>query len=57
MVTIIKKSAKKSEIDRILKSSKAKRPKKSLNALKYCGILKITENPVQIQKKLRNEWK
>jgi hypothetical protein len=56
MVTIIKKSAKKSEIDKILKTTKKQRPKKSLNASKYCGILKIDDDPVQTQKKLRNEW-
>jgi len=61
MVTIIKKSAKKHEIDKILHDTKkktaVKRPKKLLNASKYCGVLKIEGDPVQIQKKLRNEWK
>jgi len=57
MTIVIKKSARKKEIDRLLKSSKNQRPKKILNASKYCGILKISEDPVTIQTKLRNEWK
>jgi hypothetical protein len=57
MVTIIKKSAKKSEIDKLLKTTKKQRPKKLLNASKYCGILKVNGAPVEIQKKMRDEWK
>jgi hypothetical protein len=29
---------------------------KKLNARKYIGILKLNEDPLKIQKKLRNEW-
>lgn len=28
-----------------------------LDAKKYSGKIKITENPVEIQRKIRNEWK
>jgi len=27
-----------------------------LNAFKYCGVLKLNESPIQIQKKMRDEW-
>ncbi|APF20166.1 hypothetical protein [Caldithrix abyssi] len=30
---------------------------KGLDAKKYCGILKIEEDPLKIQKRLRDEWK
>lgn len=29
---------------------------KGVDTLKYCGVLKLKENPLEIQKKLRNEW-
>ncbi len=29
---------------------------KGLDAKKYCGKLKIKEDPLKIQKRLRNEW-
>jgi hypothetical protein len=31
-------------------------PQKKFDAFKYCGKAKLTENPIQIQKELRNEW-
>ena len=30
---------------------------KVLNAYKYCGIIKLREDPVEYQKKLRDEWR
>ena len=30
---------------------------KGLDAKKYCGKLKIEENPLKIQERLRDEWK
>jgi len=30
---------------------------KGLNTKKYCGKLKLTENPLEIQRRLRSEWK
>ena len=29
---------------------------KGVNTLKFCGILKLKEDPLEIQKKLRDEW-
>ena len=29
---------------------------KGVNTLKYCGALKIKEDPLAIQKRLRDEW-
>ena len=29
---------------------------KGVDTLKYCGVLKLKEDPLAIQKKLRDEW-
>ena len=57
MVVVIRKNAKRKEIDRALRSIKPKKPRKLLNAKKYCGILKVDGDPLEIQKKLRDVWK
>ena len=30
---------------------------KGVNTLKYCGVLNLKEDPLTIQKKLRDEWR
>ncbi len=30
---------------------------KGANTLKYCGVLKFKEDPLAIQKRLRDEWR
>lgn len=30
---------------------------KGVDTLKYCGKIKLKEDPLDIQKKLRNEWR
>lgn len=65
MVIVIKKTAKKKEIEKLLnlltttgnkKLPKTQKPK-LFNAWKYNGILKLKEDPLKIQKQMRNEWK
>lgn len=56
MITIIKKLAKKKDLDKLLKSSTAQKPRKLLDAKKYYGTIKLDEDPVKIQRRLRNEW-
>ncbi len=29
---------------------------KLLNAIKYCGVLKLREDPLVFQKRMRSEW-
>ncbi|CAN5557750.1 hypothetical protein BH23BAC1_BH23BAC1_21510 [soil metagenome] len=53
MVTIIKKGIKKKDFDEKLSTIKNL---KKFDAHKYCGILKLEDEPLQIQKKLRDEW-
>lgn len=53
MVAIIKKGASKEAIRKELE--RAKRGK-GLNAKKYLGVIKLKEDPVDAQKRMRNEW-
>ncbi len=56
MVLVLKKGASKKEIDAIEKKLYKKKPSKGFNAKKYNGILKLKEDPLAIQKRLRDEW-
>ena len=54
MSEIKNKKQNKNRITRIRRGSISKA--KGVNTLKYCGIIKLKEDPLLIQKKLRNEW-
>ena len=54
MVTVLKKGTSKKSIQKILQRI---RIKNGLDAFKYCGIIKLKEDPLLIQKQMRNEWK
>ncbi len=54
MVTVLKKSSSEKEVEKEL--SKAKNPK-TFDARKYAGTIKLAQDPIAIQKKLRDEWK
>ncbi len=54
MLTIIKKKMKKEKIIKLLISAGNKA--KHLKVSKYYRKLKMKENPIIIQKRLRNEW-
>jgi hypothetical protein len=53
MVTVIKKGSDKKEIEKAVSKLKCS---KSFNAHKYCGTVKLKEDPLQIQKRMRDEW-
>ena len=53
MVTVIKKSS--GEKEASIQLEKALRTK-GVDTHKYCGIIKLIEDPMAIQKKMRNEW-
>lgn len=53
MVTVIKKGSNRKEIEKALSKL---RSKKKFNAYKYCGTVKLDQDPLEIQKKMRNEW-
>ncbi len=55
MLTVIKKGMRKKDIKQVIE----KRPKKksiNLDLKKYCGVINLREDPLEYQKKLRNEW-
>jgi hypothetical protein len=53
MVLVLKKGASKKEMDNI--SSKLQ-VVKGVNTKKYCGTIKLKEDPLTIQKQMRDEW-
>lgn len=55
MVLVLKKDASKKEIDAIRKKIN-RLPNKGVDTKKYCGVIKLKEDPLEIQKKMRNEW-
>lgn len=55
MITVIKKGARKEDIKKMLQKIELI-PKKGFDARKFCGILKTEEDPVDTQKRLRDEW-
>jgi hypothetical protein len=54
MVAVIKRGLSPLKIRKVLK--KIEKNKKPFDASKYCGIIKIKEDALKTQKKLRNEW-
>ena len=56
MVTTIKQGSSKEEISHLLKAYNKKKSKKGIDVRKYCGILNLEEDPMELQKKWRDEW-
>jgi uncharacterized Zn ribbon protein len=54
MTLVLEKNASRQKIDLLKK--KLKNSGKVYKSGKHCGKIKLSENPLQIQKKLRNEW-
>ncbi len=53
MVTVIKKGFNKKELEKALTNLKSK---KKFDAYKYCGVIKLKEDPLKIQNRMRDEW-
>lgn len=53
MAIIIKRKSGKKNISKLLKKAMAS---KGVNTRKYCGVIKLTRDPLTIQKGLRDEW-
>ena len=53
MVLTLKKGASKKEMDNISARLQAA---KGVDTKKYCGTIKLKEDPLTIQKKMRDEW-
>ena len=56
MVLVLNKGASKKDMDLINKKLNQLSSRKKLDAKKYCGVIKLKEDPLVIQKKLRDEW-
>lgn len=56
MVLVLKKGASKKDIEAIEKKLYKGLALPGFNAKKYNGVLKLKEDPLNIQNKLRNEW-
>jgi hypothetical protein len=53
MVTVIKKGSDKKQIEDALSKMKSR---KKFDAYKYCGVVALKEDPLAIQKRMRDEW-
>lgn len=53
MVTVIEKGTDKKAIEKALSNSRSAR---KFDAYKYCGTIKLKEDPLEIQKRMRNKW-
>ncbi len=56
MILVLKKGATKQEIEQINKKLEQMPLRKKIEAKKYCGVIKLKEDPLLNQKKLRDEW-
>jgi len=56
MVTVLKYGSKKEAIKRLLDRLSQQTESKGIEAYKYCGVLNLEVDPMDIQSKLRDEW-
>ena len=56
MVLVLKKGASKKDIQQISKKLSELSTGKKLNTKKYKGVIKLKQDALVIQKKLRDEW-
>ena len=54
MVFILNKKTSLKEFEKLF--AKMSRSKKGINTKKYCGVISLKEDPLELQKKWRNEW-
>ncbi|MDZ7719987.1 MAG: hypothetical protein U5K72_14315 [Balneolaceae bacterium] len=55
MVTTIKKGASEESVKQ--KYEKLTKASKKNNLRKYCGVISLKKDPVELQRKWRDEWK
>jgi hypothetical protein len=56
MVTIIKYGTDKKKIGLLLERLKNQKSRSGIDAYKYCGAVTLAEEPLLIQKELRDDW-
>jgi hypothetical protein len=57
MVTILKYGSKKEAINRLLDRLNQQAESIGIDAYKYCGVINLEVDPMDVQSKLRDEWK
>jgi hypothetical protein len=57
MVTVIKKDTASQTIKSLLEQGARQKPRKKIDIERYCGTIKLTEDPLLLQKKWRDDWK
>lgn len=55
MIAILHQGSDLDAIQKILIKISKMKPSKAIDAKKYCGVLKLKEQPIDIQKKMRDE--
>lgn len=58
MVVVIKRGMSRQRIQALLRKARAQKAtaKKPVDVYKYVGVLKLEEDPVELQRKWRDEW-
>jgi hypothetical protein len=56
MVTVLKYGTDKKQIRTLLERLKHQKSRAGIDAYKYCGIITLVEEPLLIQKEMRDEW-
>jgi hypothetical protein len=56
MVTTIKKGTEREQIKAILQKLQKQRIIRNRELSKYCGVLSLKEDPLELQKRWRDEW-
>jgi effector-binding domain-containing protein len=56
MVTILKSGAPSESIQKVLDKLSSRKPKKGIDAQKYCGAIVFKEDGLVLQKRWRDEW-
>ena len=56
MTITIKKGDSIEKINKQLTKLGKKASKKGLDAMKFCGTINLKEDPLEIQKRMRDEW-
>ncbi len=56
MLTVLKYGSDKKKIKSLLAHLKNQKTRTGIDAYKYCGAISLAEEPLLIQKELRDEW-
>lgn len=56
MVAILKQGESKKNMRKLLEELSKNRKRKTVDVHKYCGTIKLKEDALAIQKKMRDEW-